>query len=121
MTAEKKVSVSVDAFEWRDFERPSENHDEDGAPFKIYSDIQIGGAWLHVEAFLVKYTTDDPDRMTDEPDENAADACIVIGGDADKTGELWGVFAMEGYCQTTAIPGIGKGKQYALFMSPFCK
>ena len=70
---------------------------------------------MHVEAFEVTYTVGKRQHCRKPVADGRS--LVWLGRDDEKTGQLFNAFGMDGYMETITI----KGKQYALFMSPFCK
>lgn len=126
--AEPRLKVSD--FQWRVAEEPATaDNSLDAkpsiAPLTLCATMQIGLASFHVQAFLVEYRAQWSKRGSRLFSRSASDRrrneTIELRRNDEMTSWLWNAHGMEGYCETVKIPGIGKGREYAIFISPFCR
>jgi hypothetical protein len=112
------VRIKANDFEWRVNLEPVEG--TDGAPLSLYSKMQIGTAEFHVNAYLFEwFTTSDGKYHRVEPDRDDPSVLVELARNQEMTGLLWHAFAMDGAPETVTIEGIGKGREYAIFVEPF--
>jgi hypothetical protein len=90
----KKFNLDMAPDDWEMFDK------EDG---RLYATVIILGTYHHLEAIPVKATED-------AKDEGVTDTAVALMDD------LHVAFGGDGPFDTTEI----NGKQYAIFMSPFC-
>jgi hypothetical protein len=117
--------LRVTDFEW-DVNEPSVPDDEgtDGAPLWMHSQLQIGMASFHVNAYLAEWIVDGS-YLSIEPQPWVKGARLVLMRDEETTGQLWQAFGMDGGCVTVTIEGKDwhgdnwRG-EYAIFIEPHC-
>ena len=117
--------LTVNDFEWRVAEDEESADDAmdgkaSGAPLTLAATMQIGSTSFHVEAYLAEYRRKGGIFKTSQA-WKCAEETLELRRNDEATGWLWNAHGMEGYCETVKIPGIGKGREYAIFVSPFCK
>lgn len=119
----KEPRMAVTDFQWRIGMEPESDDDSmtgkgtGDAPLVLVATMQIGSMSLHVEAYLVEYISGGKHRRKPNWRDNET---IELRRNDEVTGWLWQAHGMEGYCETVKIPGVGKNREYTIFMSPFC-
>ena len=90
-------SITIPDADW------DENGDDADVSERLIATIEINGLFLHVEAIAVVYSQDGSMQCGSEGVEDAFDSWYDASGS-------------DGHVQTLMI----KGREYALFASPFC-
>jgi hypothetical protein len=93
--------------------------DTGGAPVSLYSTMQIGSASFHVHAHLAEWFADGMYFKVEPAPEPSL--LFTVGRSDERTRQLWEAFGMDGACETVTIEGIGKGREYAIFVEPFSR
>lgn len=125
---QKEPRLQVTDFQWRVGEAAETAYNSlegkaSGAPLTLLATMQIGYATFHVEAFLVEYRRKGRLFKSRAVTGMCAtgEETIELRRNDEATGWLWRAHGMDGYCETVVIPGIGRGREYAIFVSPFCR